>query len=318
MPKAVVVGNAALDELFSVARLPRPGESILGGARHVGLGGKGANQAIALARTGIETTFVFAIAEDWAGDLIQEALAKEPVKLRPVHLDHGASDRSLIFQQPGGDNQIITTHAAAHALPLDACLTALSRTKPSNDSLDDNLDDSRDVLLLQGNLTLETTASLIAHAKSQNRRVIFNPSPYQSGFNDLLADINVLFLNTVEARLMTGKQDRAALEALLARGPDQVVMTQGADGVLLTTPKEIVHIEAVPANRVDVTTLDVTGAGDCFEGVTVGSSLRRGDDIDARAVRHGVQAASIAISRLGAASSYPSEEELRSLCRAAY
>lgn len=297
MAKAFVVGNAALDELISVTRLPCAGESILGAARNFGLGGKGANQAVALGRTGIDTTFVFAVARDWTGETIQKALTAEPLTLAPLVIDQGASDRSVILQEPSGDNQIVTTNAAAEALTLEVCRAPLRRAAPG------------DALLLQGNLTIETTADLIAHAKSRGLRVMFNPSPYQPGFVDLLTDISALFVNAVEARLLTGQDGSAALDALRQTGAHQVVLTQGAHGVWLAGPDGAVHIPAI-----DCPVCDVTGAGDCFEGVAIGSSLRRNGDIDALAIHHGVKAASLAIAQPGAVASYPTQDDMASIC----
>lgn len=295
-PRAFVFGNAALDEVFLVRDLPAAGESVLGVAGHAGLGGKGANQAIALSRTGIATRLLTAAGSDWHGDALRKALAREALETTILPRPDLSTDRSVIFAQENGENMIVTTNACAASISAAECLPALQAARPG------------DAVLLQGNLGLEVTAAICRDCARRGLYLVLNPSPFDAGFGALVALADALFVNTSEAHCLTGSAGPEAVRALLDLGAGQVVLTLGAEGALLGDGGEVIHVPATPARIVDA-----TGAGDCFEGVAVGSALRRGTRIDAAALRHASRAAAQSIARVGAASAFPSAETLAAL-----
>ena len=97
MRRAFVIGNVAIDEVFRMDRLPQSGESVLGGMRHVGLGGKGANQAIALARAGVDTMLVAAVGIDAHAELLRRRLATEPVYAALIERSTLSTARSIVL-----------------------------------------------------------------------------------------------------------------------------------------------------------------------------------------------------------------------------
>jgi ribokinase len=293
---AFVFGNAAMDDVLSVRALPSAGESVLGTAAHAGLGGKGANQAVALARTGVPTTLVAALGVDWHGRAVREALAREALGTVLIERADRPTDRSVIFAQPDGDNVIVTTNACAADLSLAECLPVLSRARAG------------DAVLLQGNLRLDVTAALCREGRRRGLLVVLNPSPFDAAFRDLVAFADALFVNEAEAHGLTGFARRDAAAALLEAGAAQVVLTMGAEGSLLAARDATIHLPAA-ASRV----VDVTGAGDCFEGVAVGSALRRGTRIDAVALGHAARAAALTIGRVGAVQAFPTAGRIAEL-----
>lgn len=294
--QAFVFGNAAVDEVFIVPDLPAPGESVLGTAGATGLGGKGANQAIALARTGVRTTFVGAVGTDRHALMVREAFSKEAID--PILLDRPnfATDRSIIFAKADGDNVIVTTNACAASITLAECVEVLIAARPG------------DAVLLQGNLRSDVTEAMCRECRARDLRLILNPSPFDRAFLNVVPFADALFVNETEARGLTGRTGMDAIEALVRMGVKQVVLTLGREGALLGSKDEIL---VVPALSVGV--VDVTGAGDCFEGVAVGSALRRGTTIDVIALHHARQAAAHTIRAVGASSSFPSPEELQEI-----
>jgi ribokinase len=293
MRRAFVFGNAAIDEVFRVPTLPSAGESVLGRVRHAGLGGKGANQAIALSRTGVPTHLVAAIGTDWHAAAIRDALACESVDAVLIARDATASDRSIICAQDNGENVIVTTNDCARSLSIADCARQLEDVQPE------------DVVLLQGNLRVDVTAEIATAARGRGARVILNPSPFNVDFARLLPTVDALFLNETEAYGLTGVSGAAAIAALQGDGEVRVVLTMGARGALLGTPGGIVHVAAQPARAVDV-----TGAGDCFEAVAVGSALLRATQIDEIALFHGALAAAHTVEGLGTVPSFPDAEML--------
>ncbi|WP_232829479.1 PfkB family carbohydrate kinase, partial [Tropicimonas sp. IMCC34043] len=147
--QAFVVGNAAMDKTLAVSALPQPGASILGHEIARDLGGKGVNQAVVLARCGVGVTLLAPVGRDARGTEIADRLRREPLTARLVELDGVTSDASTILQVREGENAVITTNAAAVALTPQVACAAIEAGHPG------------DMLVLQGNLSAETTAALV-------------------------------------------------------------------------------------------------------------------------------------------------------------
>ena len=291
--RAFVIGNAALDETILVAALPTPGASVHGTALSRDLGGKGANQAIVLARAGIRCRLVAAVGDDARASEIAALLAREPVVTRLLVQAGIASDRSLILMARGGENVVVTTNAAAEALDPAQALAAMADAS------------RRDLVVVQGNLSGETTTAVLRDARARGMRTAVNPSPLRGFFSGLWPLIDVLFVNEGEADALAGPA------GLLRAGVAQVVITRGAAGAVLSGAGASV---AVPAHLCDV--VDTTGAGDCFMATALASMLLRGTELDAAALAHGARAAGVTVSRPGTVSAFPSRAELAAILSA--
>ncbi|WP_338571913.1 ribokinase [Erwinia billingiae] len=282
--RVYVTGNIAVDEIWSIPDIPTKGSSIHGNKTSQDIGGKGANQAILLSRCGIETTLVAAIGNDSNGKWIKEQMLAEPLQLLPETLFPCHSDTSIIFNSADGDNAIITTTTAADSLSLTGITQALSAAQPG------------DVLLQQGNFSVEKTRGLFALAKARGMITVFNPSPVKAAFAELWSLVDIAVLNQHEAAL------------LKPEGVKTLVVTHGSQGALLKTPDNEAFCPAIP-----VTAVDSTGAGDTFLAVMLASALLRDTEIDKLALTHASQAAAITVSRAGTYSAFPSVSELAAL-----
>lgn len=280
--KAFVIGNVALDETVSIAEFPRPGASIFGTPLARDLGGKGANQAIAMARAGVEVILVAAIGRDVRGGEIKQRLAAEPLDARLVEIEDVATDGSIILMVEQGENAVITTRDAASALTPDLARAALADAGPG------------DLLVMQGNLAAETTRAALQYARRIGMHTAFNPSPLQAYFDSLWSLIDSVFVNQGEAEALGG------VEALLARGVQDLVMTLGDQGAALIRQHSRVDVPASPCHPVDS-----TGAGDCFMAMALASAMRRDGRLDARALAHAARAAAHTVSRPGTVGAFP-------------
>lgn len=291
---AYVIGNVAMDETILVDQWPMAGASIFGRRSSGDLGGKGANQAVVMARCGLPTKLVAAVGEDFRARTIAERLAAEPVESRLVRLEGQATDFSIIFTTADGENSIVTTTDAAENLRPEDALEALSRAEPG------------DVAVLQGNLSGPTTEALLRAARERGMVTAFNPSPLRPSFRDLWPLVDIAFLNAGEALALTGTSGEAAAAALHALGVREVVLTLGMDGALLSTGSGApIRVAAVPAAAVDT-----TGAGDTFMGVALASAVLRGSRLDELALVHAARASALTVSRKGTLGAFPSVEEM--------
>jgi ribokinase len=285
--RAHVIGNVALDETIRVDALPKPGASILGVELSRDLGGKGANQAVVLGRAGILCRLVAPVGQDARADEIRAALAREPVEARLLALDGVRSDVSINLMADDGDNAVITTNAAASGLTPAAAVGMLADAA------------SGDLLVLQGNLSADTTRALLAEGKARGMTTAFNPSPLRDFFSGLWPLVDMVFLNEGEADACGG------VGQLLAVGVGQVALTLGARGARLVSAEGEASVPAAPAEPVDT-----TGAGDCFMATALASAALRGVALDARALTHAARAAALTVSRPGTVQAFPTAAEL--------
>ena len=290
----VVLGNACRDVTFRVAALPEPGETLSALETVSGLGGKGLNQAVAAARTGAAVRLVAAIGNDPAAGSIRAALRTENMTDQGLIEKPGDTDLSAIIVGSSGENVIVTNSTQAAGLSI-------------NDIAEHVRLESDDVLLLQGNLSAETSSYAVRSAKASGARVVFNPAPFQAWCKSLAQDVDVLILNSVELERWFGAGGQgmpvAELEMPLA------IVTRGPRGCLMKCGRKPAELFAAPL----VKTEDATGAGDVFAGVFAASWGKSGDA--AAAVRLALAAASDSVTRLGAFASIPSREALARMQR---
>lgn len=287
--RVVVVGSINVDEVVGVAALPAPGETVLGWDRATGLGGKGANQAVAAAVAGGEVALVGAVGADSQGTAALERLAAYGVDTSMVATLEGAnSGRALVILSEAGENEIIVIGGANQA--LDA--SVLSRG-----ALRDAV-----VMVLQGEVPASVNQAALHMAAELGVRAVVNLAPVQ-GLGDALAYADPLVVNEIEAGQLIGAElggvqdviDAASRLRGLARS---VLVTVGASGAVLLTPGAIDHVSAPRPERVR----DTTGAGDALVGV-LAAALAQGLELRA-AVERAVCAASLSVTEIGAAASY--------------
>jgi ribokinase len=290
-----VVGNVAIDTVFRVDRFPLPGETIVATAMVEDIGGKGANQAVVAARAGVLVRLAAAVGDDAPAQRIRAALAIEGVIADGLTVIPGPTDRSSIYVDAAGENTIVSLIGAAQAFdPL------------ASGALDGLAGD--DTVLCQGNLRPEILVSCLARARQAGATSVLNPSPVfpAAGFDWGLADL--LVLNRVEGRQITGLDDpREAACWLRTAGAGAVVVTLGRDGAVVVADEEC----TVPAPPVDA--IDTTGAGDAFCGMLVAMRLNGLPWADALALA--TEAAAIAVTRRGVLAAFPGGDEIRAMVK---
>ncbi|MFP5077936.1 ribokinase [Rhizobium sp. YIM 134829] len=288
-----VVGNVCVDSSFHLARLPRPGETLNAETVREGLGGKGANQAVAAARTGAEVCFWAPVGRDAAGERMEALLAADISRLCLSRFDL-PSDRSVVLVDSEGENAIVTAAACAAAFDPLADGALNHAWKPG------------DMLLMQGNLSSAATEATLKAARAAGLVTILNPSPVPAASIDVGA-VSLLIANRPEMERLTGERDPdGAARHLRSLGVDQVVITLGRDGAFLS---DGTGSQSIPARK--TTVLDTSGAGDCFTGVLSGL-LHRGLPL-ARAAEIASSAAALAVGRTGTLAAFPTRAELAAL-----
>jgi ribokinase len=288
-PRIVVAGSANMDLVGLAARLPLPGETVLGDDFVMTAGGKGANQAIAAARAGGDAVFLGAIGSDAFGVTLNARLTGAGVDTAHVRTSYGASGVAVIMVDRAGENSILVAPGANNTF------TGLTDAEAAVIA-------GGDVLLCQQEIPVETVAAACRAARAGGTRTILNAAPARELPAGLLADVDLLVVNEVEAQMITGDPapDMAALVALVPR----VVLTLGGNGSRFA--ERAGRVEDVPAFRVEAT--DTTAAGDAFTGALAVAWGEGRDLVDA--VRWANAAGAACARRLGASNALPSRTEI--------
>ncbi|TIM36135.1 MAG: ribokinase [Mesorhizobium sp.] len=291
-----VVGNACVDTTFRVGRFPAAGETLNASSYTDGLGGKGANQAVAAARTGAAVTFWTALGKDRAGAWIRSRLDRELSDLEVSEFDL-PSDRSTIVIEAGGENFIVSGVACSEAFDPIGQTALASRITFG------------DIVVCQGNLRGAAINACLRAAQENGARTVLNASPIDAAALPDFGLAEVLVVNRSEAKALTGERDMAeAADALAAKGAGTVVITLGADGCLVLDPDQEGSLR-LPAPYVEA--LDTSGAGDVFCGCLAGG-LAKGMSV-ASGLEFAIAAAAIAVTRPGTFISCPSASEMAAL-----
>jgi ribokinase len=289
-----VIGNAAVDSVIRVERFPRPGETIVALGASEDLGGKGANQATAVARCGAPVRLVAPIGDDALGERIRSSLAREGVETDGSTTSPYGTDRCVITVDRHGENTILSLiDAARHFDPITETRIE-SWISPG------------DLVIMQGNLQPNVTCACFSLAKSKGATTVLNPSPTYAveDYDWTLADLVVV--NSGEAIELAGGEAEEAARELCKRGAGAVVLTLGADGAAFFSANHTFRVSAPQVNAIDT-----VGAGDLFCGVLVAAkALGRGWK-DALAAA--TEAASISVTREGVLASFPSRKEIANI-----
>jgi ribokinase len=299
----VVVGSSNTDMIIKLERIPKPGETILGGEFVTAAGGKGANQAVGAARAGGAVTFVARVGQDMFGARALEGFTKDGIDVSYVVEDKASpSGVALIFVARDGENSIAVASGANGRLsPADV--------KRARQALA-----GAAILIMQLETPLATVQAAAELAAAKGVQVILNPAPARPLPDALLKLVSILTPNETEAELLTGiKVDSdetaaQAAQALLGKGVQTVIITLGARGALVTTPTSA---QLVPGFKVEP--VDTTAAGDIFNGALAVALAESRALLDA--VRFANAAAALSVTKMGAQPSAPKRKEIEKFLR---
>lgn len=289
--KILDFGSCNIDYVYSVNHIVRPGETQAATTLSRFPGGKGLNQAIAIARAGVPVYFAGCVGED--DNMLAPLMREAGVNLTYLRTIKGQTGQAIIQVDEQGENAIIIYHGANASV--------------SREHIDDVLKhfDAGDILLLQNEIS--NISYLIEQASGKGMRIILNPSPFEEWMQHIdLKALYCVILNETEAGGMTGTgQPFDFLEMVQNRYPSlNVILTLGKQGCICWWDGRLYRQQAFETEIVDT-----TGAGDTFTGYFI-AGLYRGDDITV-ILKEAAAAAAIAISKEGAASSIPEYEDVK-------
>lgn len=298
MPQVWIAGSINMDIVVSTPRRPRDGETVLGDRLEFFPGGKGANQAVAVAQAGTPVSLIGAVGEDAFGEQLMRFLRDRRVGVtRIVTVADAPTGTALIVLDAEGQNSIIVVPGANNVWTPERMEVPLT---------------AGDVALAQLEIPIESVERWLSSAKTAGATTVLNAAPAREGADRLLGVVDVLVVNELELSFLLSEEVEPsasvtevvdAASALRTRADQTVVVTLGHRGAVAVGPQGV-----LVADGRSVDAVDTTGAGDCFVG-TLSAQIVVGLDLG-RTLKLANTAASICVQRMGAGTSMPSAAEV--------
>ncbi|MBT0585561.1 ribokinase [Alteromonas oceanisediminis] len=283
-------GSINIDHVYQVEHFVQPGETIASTDYQLLLGGKGANQSIALAKAGADVRHVGRINNNDAH--IKQTLIKHGIDCKHVQCTDTASGHAMIQVAPNGENAIVLFGGANHELDAKTVMAALDAAK------------STDWVLIQN----ETSAieDVLTQSKEAGLKLAFNPAPMTASVKDLPADcIDLLIVNEVEASEFAATSKLDDIEAFFHQhwSHAEVIITLGKQGVVMLRKGSRIEVPAFSVEAVDT-----TAAGDTFIGYFLAAYAAHTEA--KQALIRACAASAIAVTVEGAAQSIPDQDSV--------
>ncbi|GHV18345.1 ribokinase [Spirochaetia bacterium] len=291
--KILVFGSLNIDLIFSVDHIVKPGETISSGSLARSAGGKGANQAAALAKAGLPVYMAGKIGQD--GLFLLGLLQSYGVNTDRVAVYEGATGQALIQLDKSKQNAIVLYAGGNDNIIIEDIERTIPEFEPG------------DMIVLQNEIS--HTAEIIRAAKDRGMGICLNPSPYDQTVEELPLDlVDLFFVNEIEGtslvKLPPDTPTPLVLDALVKRFPKgEIILTAGKEGAFYGF-----GMIREKGDIIDTAVADTTGAGDTFTGYFIAARNRALPVREALAIA--CKAASIAVSRKGAMESIPLAAEV--------
>ena len=297
--RAAVVGSINMDLILNMKKVPEVGENVLGTDYGYANGGKGANQATALAKLGARVKMIGKVADDANGAKLLENLENNNIDISGVATDGSQTGLAAIILDGEGRNRIVVYEGANAEIESDRAVTDIGT--------------DIDLLLLQFETNEDVVINCVNHAVKNGITTVIDCGPAKNFNLEKMQGATILSPNESETKALTGvypdteENILKASKILEERSKAKyIVLKLGERGSALWDGKEIKSFPAYKSNVVDT-----TAAGDCFTASLALEYIRNGD-IE-KACDLGNKAGSIAVSRMGAQNSMPTVDEIMSI-----
>lgn len=300
--KVCVLGSINMDVVIRVEHFPQAGETLTGLSSDLMPGGKGANQAIAIANMGVPVDLVGALGNDEFGKLLRTHLISSSVNTEAVSEIESSSGTAIVTVDKRGENRIVVI-PGSNLLLHEEAIEQYLRQQGS----------AVRYLVSQFEIPLENIRYAFGRAKEYGAITVLNPSPMQPIPQELIERTNIFVLNEVELGQVVGETNllsspekvaRATLEWTQSIGNKIVIVTLGDDGLVAVQNGRVIRETAEKVSRV----VDTTGAGDCFCGSLV-AFLHKGYSLD-ESLALAQKAAAYSVQYRGASPSFPKLDTL--------
>lgn len=283
--KIAVVGSINMDMTVTAERIPLKGETLYGSDLHYIPGGKGANQAVAMAKLGADITMFGCVGDDANGQVLIDNMKNAGVKTEHIQIVEGVPTGIALITVGDNDNTIIVVAGANAHVTVDYVKSIREKLL------------TYDLVVLQQEIPAETITYIVDFCYENKIKTVLNPAPFRMISKEMIEKVTYLTPNEHEAALLFG--NNLSTEEILKKYPEKLIITQGSKGV--STGLKDGRILTVPARKANV--VDTTGAGDTLNGA-FSVKLVEGASME-EALKFANTAASLSTERFGAQGGMP-------------
>lgn len=294
-----VIGSLNMDLVINTSKLPKSGETVMGKEFKQVPGGKGGNQAAAIARLGANVQMIGCIGKDAMGEVLKKSLEKDGVDTKHIiEKENISTGVAAILVEESGGNMITVAPGANFELTVDD----LKRKK--------DIIQNADIVLMQLETKMDVVENALLIAKEAGKKTILNPAPAASLSHAFLKNIDILTPNETELETLTGCETDTkdqivnAARKLINNGIREVIVTLGEKGCIHVTENTEKVFKAYK-----VKSIDTTAAGDSFNGA-LAVSLSTGENIET-AIEFAMKVGAMTVTKEGAQTSLPYKEEVK-------
>lgn len=293
MDNVVVVGSLNIDLIAKTTHAPAAGETVNAEEFFIVPGGKGANQAVAMARLGLNVSLIGRVGKDYFGNFLIQELKKEKLNLDYISQDEEElTSIAMIIVEGSGENRIVVAQGSNY------------RINSSDIDRAESAIENADIVVCHFGRDHPVLGYVVTLAKRRSKRVLVNPAPAFPLSHELLKSIDYLVVNQGEAEFISGvsvtdlTSAYRAAKQLHQRGSAAVIITLGSGGAIFSEPNCQFHLPAYP-----VTAVDTTAAGDAFIAGLVYGTLKAWTPREK--IRFANACGALASTKIGAISSLP-------------
>lgn len=297
MKKICVIGSLNMDLVVNVDEMPKKGQTLIGSAFKEVPGGKGANQAVAMARLGADIRMIGKVGKDSFGETLINQLKNDKVNTKYIHREDCASGVAMITVDKNAENSIVVAPGANFKVlekDIDKCIEAI---------------DESDIVVLQLETPINTIKYALQKSKELGKYTILNPAPAVKLEDSIIENVDLLTPNETELEILSGvkieNEDdiKKAADVLIEKGVKELIVTLGSKGSLYinkdnTKLKKSYKVEAI----------DTTAAGDSYTGA-LAVAFAQDKNID-EAMDFASKVGALAVTKEGAQSSLPTMEDV--------
>ena len=301
--KLAVIGSINMDQVVTAERIPGKGETLPGNELNYVSGGKGANQAVAMARLGAEVTMFGCVGNDDNGARLLRGLQEESIDTSKIDIVDGIPTGLAIITVAENDNTIIVISGA------NSCVDSDYFNKIKEDLK------SFDLVVLQHEIPLDTVHQTVSFCYENGIPVVLNPAPAAEVPQEIVDKVTYLTPNEHEAKLIFHGAEGAEesdefIEGVLSAYPKKLIITRGSRGVSVALKDG--RVITVPGRKANV--VDTTGAGDTLNGA-FSVRIAAGDSVE-EALVYANCAASLSVEKFGAQGGMPTDAEVQERLKA--
>lgn len=298
MKNICVIGSLNMDLVVKVDKRPKGGQTVIGGDFKEVPGGKGANQAVAMARLGGNVNMIGKVGTDGFGETLLNALKNDNVNTEYINKADVATGVAMITVDSNAENSIVVAPGANFKVDKDYIDASIEGIEKS------------DIVVLQLETPIETINYALKKSKELGKYTILNPAPAVKLDDEIISNVDLLTPNETELEILSGVDIQTeadiekAAQIMINKGVKELIVTLGSKGSLYINKEKSIFKKAYKVNAIDT-----TAAGDSYTGA-LAVAFANDKNIE-ESMDFASKVGALSVQKEGAQSSLPTLEDVQ-------